>query len=68
MRSGKFILTYATFKEKRAEIEKSLQALKLKDYEIRNSELILEEVFMRLRRGKEDFSCNVEIRSGMSDS
>lgn len=58
----KFILTYDSFKEKSVEIEKYLQRLKLKEHEIMSGLLLLEEVFMRLRNGDENFYCNVETR------
>ncbi len=55
-------MTYDTFREKSAEIEKYLRGLKLKENEIMGGLLILEEVFMRLRNGNENFSCNVQAR------
>ncbi len=58
----KFTLTYDSFRDKSAEIEKYLRGLKLKENEIMGGLLILEEVFMRLRNGSKNFSCNVQAR------
>ena len=51
MNIGKFTLTYGTLREKILEIQESLNGFKLKNHEIMNGLLILEEVFMLFRRG-----------------